>query len=201
MRELTILTGKSFRFKGDLHEELIVYPSDDEGMAQEKPSVEQLEQEAESLRRRLMMFFQSPDRYTEMTYEEKRQLLNFLFEGKDAEGIPYGVYIDKIGDDEWEVFIYGCLIGDGQRTTGSFIIKGDELDSDENCDFVKDIEEIRSEGNHAELDPFKKRKTVVLDRRKIRDMPLEGPRYDNWIEYVKQGGNYTTSDVIQVLEW
>lgn len=92
---------------------------------------------------------------------------------------------------------YGCLIGDGQRTTGSFVIKGDELDSDENCDFVKDIGEIRPEGNHAELDPFKKRKAVVLDRRKIRDMPLEGPQYDNWIEYVKQGGNYTTSDVIQ----
>ena len=36
MRELTTLTGKSFRFKGDLREELIVYPSDGEGMAQEK---------------------------------------------------------------------------------------------------------------------------------------------------------------------
>ena len=146
------------------------------------------------------MFFQPPDRYTEMSYEEKRQLLNFLFQGKDAEGIPYGVYIDKIGDDKWEVFIYGCLIGDGQRTAGSFIIKGDALDSDENCDFVKDVEEIKSGAYPAELKPSKTRRTVALDRRKMRDLPLEGPQYDNWLEYIKQGEDYTTSDVIQVLD-
>ena len=114
--------------------------------------------------------------------------------------MPYGVYIDKIEDDEREVFIYGCLIGDGQRTAGSFVIKGDDLDSDENHDFVKDIEEIRDGGTNENLEPSKERKLVVLDRRKIRDLPLEGPQYDNWIEYVKQGGNCTTSDVIQVLE-
>ena len=114
--------------------------------------------------------------------------------------MPYGVYIDKIEDDEWEVFIYGCLIGDGQRTTGSFFIKGDDLDYDENSDVGKDIEEIRPEGNHAELKPSQKRKTVVLDRRKIRDMPLQGPQYENWLEYIKQDVNYTTSVVIQALE-
>ncbi len=36
MKTLTTLTGKSFRFKGNFHEELIVYPSDGEGMAQDR---------------------------------------------------------------------------------------------------------------------------------------------------------------------
>ena len=36
MRELKTLTGKSFRFKGSLREELIVYPSDKDGQTQEK---------------------------------------------------------------------------------------------------------------------------------------------------------------------
>ena len=146
------------------------------------------------------MFFQSSDRYKEMRYEEKRQLLNFLFEGKDARGVPYGVYIDKIEADEWEVFIYGCLIGDGQRTTGSFFIKGDDLDYDENSDFGKDIEEIKREGTNESLELPKKGKTAVLDRRKRRDLPLEGPQYEKWLEYIKQGEDHTISGVIQVLE-
>ena len=36
MRALTTLTGKRFRFKGNLQEELIVYPSDKEGMEQDR---------------------------------------------------------------------------------------------------------------------------------------------------------------------
>jgi hypothetical protein len=36
MRELRTLTGKSFRFKGNLHEELIIYPSDKEDQPQDK---------------------------------------------------------------------------------------------------------------------------------------------------------------------
>ena len=114
--------GELYEAKAKLIEEI----EGDKQRLNSLPSVEQLEQEAEFLRRRLMMFFQSSERYKEMSYEEKRQLLNFLFEGKDARGVPYGVYIDKIEADEWEVFIYGCLIGDGQRTTGSFFIKGDD---------------------------------------------------------------------------
>ena len=36
MNELATLTGKSFRFKGSLHEEFIIYPSDNDGQAQDK---------------------------------------------------------------------------------------------------------------------------------------------------------------------
>jgi DNA invertase Pin-like site-specific DNA recombinase len=162
------------------------------------PTVKQLEKEAEFLRRSLMIFFQSPDRYSEMSYEEKRQLLNFLFEGKDAEGVPYGVYIDKIGIDEWDIFIYGCLISDGRRTSGTFSMKGDDLDY-EKPDILKEIEEIRAKGANEGPESSEAKKKVVLDRRKMRDLPLEGPQYPNWLEYIKQGEDYTTSDVIQVL--
>lgn len=161
------------------------------------PTVKQLEQEAEFLRRSLMMFFQSPERYKEMSYEEKRQLLNFLFEGKDAEGIPFGIYIDKIGGDEWDIFIYGCLISDGRRTSGVFSIKGDDLDY-ENPDILSEIDEIRAKGANESPEPSETKKKVYLDRRKMRDLPLEGPQYENWLEYIKQGEDYTTSDVIQV---
>jgi len=36
MKTLTTLTGKSFRYKGDLQEELIVYPSDNEAIEQDR---------------------------------------------------------------------------------------------------------------------------------------------------------------------
>ncbi|RJR48120.1 MAG: hypothetical protein C4576_08770 [Desulfobacteraceae bacterium] len=36
MKALTTLSGKNFHYKGDLREELIVYPSDGEGMAQDE---------------------------------------------------------------------------------------------------------------------------------------------------------------------
>jgi hypothetical protein len=188
--------GELYEAKAKLHEEI----ERDKQTLNSLPSVEQLEQESEFLRAKLMMFFQSSKRYREMSYEEKRQLLNFLFEGKDAWGMPYGIYIDKVEDDEWEVFIYGCLIGDGQRMAGSFFMKGEDLDYDENRDFGNDIEEIRSRGRSVLLEASESRKKGVLDRRKTRDVPLEGPNHENLLEYLKRREDYTTSDVIQVLQ-
>ena len=36
MNKLSTLTGKSFKYKGNLNEELIIYPSDDSGREQER---------------------------------------------------------------------------------------------------------------------------------------------------------------------
>ena len=40
-------------------------------------------------------FYTSDNRLKEMTFDEKRELLQMLFNGKDAEGKRYGVYLEK----------------------------------------------------------------------------------------------------------
>jgi len=49
-----------------------------------------------------------------MTFEEKRQLLHWLFDGRDQEGNRYGIYINKKGERKdaiVEYFMYGRLTG------------------------------------------------------------------------------------------
>ena len=40
-------------------------------------------------------FYTSDNRLKEMTFKEKRELLQMLFNGKDSEGRRYGVYLEK----------------------------------------------------------------------------------------------------------
>jgi len=81
-----------------------------------------LEVQAAIVRRDLKQYFGSKNRLHEMTFEEKRELLGFLFSGKDKEDTPYGVYVEPNVDGSWDYFLYGRIMY-GLRT-----VKGADID-------------------------------------------------------------------------
>jgi site-specific DNA recombinase len=86
------------------------------------PSLEKIEAEAEVIRERLLKYFGSEDRLDKMTYGEKRELLHWLFDGRDEDGKPYGIYVSKYDGDKWDYYISAHLFGT-IRT-----LKGDDID-------------------------------------------------------------------------
>lgn len=49
-----------------------------------------------------------------MTFDEKRKLLHWIFDGKALNGDPYGIYISKRGNGknaEIDYFVFGKLTG------------------------------------------------------------------------------------------
>ena len=61
------------------------------------PDIELIKEKAELVRQDIALKYGGPDRIEEMTYEEKRNLLHWMFDGKDEDGKPYGIYINKEG--------------------------------------------------------------------------------------------------------
>ncbi len=98
--------------------------TEDRTQLQSMESSKGLEEQAEMVRRNLKQYFGSKDRLQEMTFDEKRELLNFLFAGKDQRGTPYAIYIEPNQDGSWDYFLYGRLIV-GLRT-----VKGNDIDYD-----------------------------------------------------------------------
>jgi hypothetical protein len=67
-----------------------------------------------------------------MTFDEKRTLLHWLFDGKDMEGTPYSIYVNKNGkgkNSEVDYYMYVRL--QGLRT-----LKGDDINYMGNVDEV-----------------------------------------------------------------
>ena len=90
------------------------------------PDVQQVKEEAQKIRRRLLEQFSGKERLEEMTFDEKKSLLHWLFDGKDAWGMPYGIYITKKkkgAGQEIDYFMYG-------KITGLRTLKGDDIDFD-----------------------------------------------------------------------
>ncbi len=89
------------------------------------PDPSKVRQEAEVIRRQLLEHFSSQERLQSMSFDEKKQLLYWLFGGKDQEGKPYGIYVRKRGRGQGrkiDYFMYG-------RITGLRTLKGDDIDS------------------------------------------------------------------------
>ncbi len=89
------------------------------------PDLERVRREAEAVRRRLLEHFSGEERLQEMTFDEKKQLLHWLFDGKDHEGRPYGIYVNKKGrgaGQKIDCFFYGQII------TGLRTLKGEDID-------------------------------------------------------------------------
>ena len=84
-----------------------------------------------------MLYFGSMERLETMTFDEKREMLHWLFDGKDSEGTSYGIYITMKAKGTYDYFIYGRLV-EGLRT-----VKGDDID------YYSD------EGEKAEMVEFK----------------------------------------------
>jgi len=73
--------------------------------------------EAELIRKQLWSEYTDPEHFEKMTFEEKRKLLHWVFDGKDPlSGDKYGIYINKKG-----THIYG-------RVTGLRSMKGGDFD-------------------------------------------------------------------------
>ena len=69
-----------------------------------------------------MLYFGSMERLEAMTFDEKRELLHWLFDGIDSEGTLYGIYITTKAKGTYDYFIYGRLI-EGLRT-----VRGSDID-------------------------------------------------------------------------
>jgi len=61
------------------------------------PRRDKYEKDAKRIRQQLLTKFASLEHLLEMPYEQKRKVLHSVFDGKDSEGHPYGVYIDEKG--------------------------------------------------------------------------------------------------------
>jgi site-specific DNA recombinase len=96
------------------------------------PNIGEMKKEAEQIRRDLLQRFSGKERLHEMTFEDKRKLLHWLFDGTDLKGTPYGIYVNKSGkgkEQKIDYFLYG-------RITGLRTLKGDDinyLEVYENC--------------------------------------------------------------------
>ncbi len=108
----------------------------DEMKLKSLPSIESIKNEAGRIRKELLEKYSGKERLMEMSYEEKRELLHFLFDGKDHEGKPYGIYVFKHPDQSIDYFLYGKI--QGLRT-----LRGEDINYVEsNTDFNtnKDIQ-------------------------------------------------------------
>lgn len=95
-----------------------------QGLLKNMPDVTEVKKQAESIRRNLLMHYSGEQRLSKMSFEEKRRLLHWLFDGHDPSGDRYGIYINKKGkgkDAIIDYFLYG-------RVTGLRSIKGDNID-------------------------------------------------------------------------
>jgi hypothetical protein len=93
------------------------------------PDIERVKREGEQIRRQLLEHFSSEERLQEMSFDEKKQLLHWLFDGKDEKGTKYGIYISKCGNKKFDYFLYGKIMG--LRTMKSDDINYQAWDEDE----------------------------------------------------------------------
>jgi site-specific DNA recombinase len=115
--------------------------------------------EAEIIRRTLLKKYRSKEHIQEMTYDEKRELLHWLFDGKDQTGTKYGIYVNKTGkykDQKVDYFMYGRI--QGLRT-----LKGDDIN------YIGDVDaELRKE---SENNNIYKTKLVGFNRENFHNQP------------------------------
>jgi DNA invertase Pin-like site-specific DNA recombinase len=114
-------------------ESIIITLKVDRVRLQSLPDINSMKQDADKIRRKLLEKYGSKNRLKKMTYDEKRELLHWLFDGKDEKGLQYGIYISKQGsykDQKIDYFIYGSML-QGLRT-----LKGDNINYIEDIDYM-----------------------------------------------------------------
>lgn len=89
---------------------------------EKQPTDEQIEKQAEIVRLRMLDYFKSEERYKSMTYDEKKRLLHWLFDGKDETGEKHGIYVKKVGNKVFDYRINAKLF------EGAAFLKGDDID-------------------------------------------------------------------------
>jgi hypothetical protein len=111
------------------------------------PDITVVKQEADMIRRMLLEQYGGKERLLEMTFDDKRALLHWLFEGKDHEGTLYGIYVNTKGKGRGQeqivdYYIYGKILG--LRT-----LKGNDINY---MGFVD--EELDKEKEHNNFNTF-----------------------------------------------
>lgn len=103
------------------------------------PPKEEVLQNADRIRRKLLEKYGGKNRLKKMTYNEKRELLHWLFDGKDQKGTLFGIYVSKKGtgkDQSVDYFMYG-------KITGIRTLKGEDID------YMVDEEDKQNQGNNS----------------------------------------------------
>jgi len=85
------------------------------------PDPDEVKRDAMNIRLGLLDYFGSMERLQAMSFDEKRALLHWLFDGKDVSGKPWGVYIWKIARGEFGFYIRASLV------EGFMAVKGDDI--------------------------------------------------------------------------
>jgi site-specific DNA recombinase len=85
------------------------------------PDPDEVKKDARIIRLGLLDYFGSMERLQAMSFDEKRKLLHWLFDGKDKSGKPWGVYVWKIDKGEFGFYIRASLID------GPLAVKGDDI--------------------------------------------------------------------------
>jgi len=87
------------------------------------PDIDSIKEVAHKIRKLLLEKYSGEQRYDNMTFEEKRELLHWLFDGIYSTGDRYGIYINKKGQGKEamiDYFFFGQI--SGLRT-----LKGDNI--------------------------------------------------------------------------
>jgi hypothetical protein len=59
------------------------------------PDENRVKEEAEEIRKRLLKQYRGSEHILGMSFENKQRLIRWLFEGKDTDGKPYGIFVNK----------------------------------------------------------------------------------------------------------
>jgi len=72
------------------------------------PTIEENETKKQLLKQISMDVFKSESHFKDMSFDDKQKMLRALFNGSDADGRQYGIYL-KRDNDQWTYEIYGNL--------------------------------------------------------------------------------------------
>jgi len=134
------------------------------------PDPATIKRQAEEIRKRLLSKYSGVERLNEMTFKEKRELLEYFFIGKDAGGSPYGIYIDKRGtgkNAKIDYFMYG-------RLTGVATLYKDDINymGDVDADIKEESKELND--NTADKSGF-----IIHESKNFPNIARKRPDYSN----------------------
>jgi len=86
------------------------------------PDIKLIKRDARRIQLGLMDYFGSKDWLNDMTIKDKKKFLHWLFDGKDEDGQPCGIFITKKARDVFDYKIQCKFF------TGARFLKGDNID-------------------------------------------------------------------------
>jgi hypothetical protein len=97
------------------------------------PSIDEVKEEADRIRMMIIEKYGSKKHQEEMSYDDKRKLLHWLFDGKDQDGVKHGIFIiatRRGKHQKVDYYLYGRIVG--LRT-----IQGDDYDYNDESEIIR----------------------------------------------------------------